>query len=136
MNKRGKITAWVAAAALVVGGSAAGVAALTAGQVDEPAAPAKIVQEQPATIDLEPETTPEPTVEPVAPAPEPEPAPEPVTPAPPPPPPAPAPGASGSQVPFYPSSDPQNASGGEWADPGSYCHSGSASTVGGVPVCD
>lgn len=54
----------------------------------------------------------------------------------PPAPPAPEPpySNSGQQVPFYPSSDPENAGGGEYADPGSWCTSGSAS--GSVPICD
>lgn len=41
---------------------------------------------------------------------------------------------SGALVPFIPSSDPNNASGGDYLDPGSYCTSGSAS--GFPPVCD
>lgn len=45
-------------------------------------------------------------------------------------------GAPGDAVPFIPSSDPNNANGGDYIDPGIYCQSGSASTVGGVPVCD
>jgi hypothetical protein len=43
---------------------------------------------------------------------------------------------SGTPLPFYPSSDPQNANGGDYADPGTYCESGSASTINGVPTCD
>jgi hypothetical protein len=46
------------------------------------------------------------------------------------------PGAKGDHVPFVTSSDPNNANGGDYLDPGTYCDSGSASTVGGVPVCD
>lgn len=60
-------------------------------------------------------------------------------PAPPPPaaPPAPpAAGARGSLVPFIPSTDPNNANGGDYIDPSIYCDAHSASTVGGVPVCD
>lgn len=41
---------------------------------------------------------------------------------------------SGEAVPFIPSSDPNNANGGDYIDPGSYCTSGSAS--GFPPVCD
>lgn len=41
---------------------------------------------------------------------------------------------SGSAVPFIPSDDPNNANGGDYLDPGSYCTSGSAS--GYPPVCD
>lgn len=41
---------------------------------------------------------------------------------------------AGSAVPFIPSADPNNASGGDYMDPGSYCTSGSAS--GFPPVCD
>lgn len=41
---------------------------------------------------------------------------------------------SGSEVPFIPSDDPNNASGGDYIDPGSYCTSGSAS--GYPPICD
>lgn len=41
---------------------------------------------------------------------------------------------SGALVPFIPSSDPNNASGGDYLDPGSYCTSGSAS--GFPPRCD
>jgi preprotein translocase subunit SecF len=44
--------------------------------------------------------------------------------------------ASGTPVPFTPSSDPNNAAGGDYADPGSFCASHSASTVNGVPTCD
>jgi hypothetical protein len=43
---------------------------------------------------------------------------------------------AGTRVPFTPSSDPQNANGGDYADPGTFCAAHSASTVGGVPVCD
>lgn len=43
-------------------------------------------------------------------------------------------GQSGDPVPFVPSSDPNNASGGDYIDPGIYCLSGSAS--GNPPVCD
>lgn len=51
--------------------------------------------------------------------------------------PAPSTGAaSGTPLPFYPSSDPENATGGDYADPAGFCASGSASTVGGVPTCD
>jgi PKD repeat protein len=46
----------------------------------------------------------------------------------------PAAGAPGSLVPFVPSSDPNNASGGDYLDPGIYCQSGSAS--GNPPRCD
>lgn len=63
------------------------------------------------------------------------------TPPPPPPPPpvyeppaAPEPGSPGTLVPFVASSDPNNASGGDYIDPGSYCWSGSAS--GNPPRCD
>jgi len=41
---------------------------------------------------------------------------------------------SGALVPFIPSADPNNANGGDYIDPGSYCTSGSAS--GYPPVCD
>lgn len=41
---------------------------------------------------------------------------------------------SGALVPFIPSSDPNNAAGGDYLDPGSYCTSGSAS--GFPPRCD
>lgn len=41
---------------------------------------------------------------------------------------------SGSLVPFIPSSDPNNANGGDYEDPGLYCDSHSAS--GNPPVCD
>ncbi|MGE0399951.1 MAG: hypothetical protein AB7T06_24765 [Kofleriaceae bacterium] len=41
---------------------------------------------------------------------------------------------SGALVPFIPSSDPNNAAGGDYMDPGAYCTSGSAS--GFPPVCD
>lgn len=43
---------------------------------------------------------------------------------------------AGTPVPFYPSADPNNANHGDYADPGSFCASHSASTVNGVPVCD
>jgi PKD repeat protein len=56
------------------------------------------------------------------------------TPPPPPPPAAPAAGAPGSLVPFVASSDPNNALGGDYIDPGIYCQSGSAS--GNPPRCD
>lgn len=57
--------------------------------------------------------------------------------APPPPPSDPEPpvsGAPGSLVPFIPSSDPNNANGGDYLDPGLYCQTGSAS--GNPPRCD
>lgn len=41
---------------------------------------------------------------------------------------------SGSAVPFIPSSDPNNAAGGDYDV--SQCASGTASTIGGVPTCD
>lgn len=47
---------------------------------------------------------------------------------------APAPGAPGSRVPFVASSDPNNANGGDYEDPGIYCQSHSAS--GNPPICD
>lgn len=50
--------------------------------------------------------------------------------------PAPSGGNSGEALPFTPSSDPNNAQGGTYADPSSFCSSGSASTVNGVPTCD
>lgn len=81
----------------------------------------------------------EPVVE-TAPTPTPTVAPAPVAettaPVPPPAPAAPSKAASGTPLPFYPSSDPQNADGGQYADPATYCASGSASTVNGVPTCD
>jgi hypothetical protein len=43
-------------------------------------------------------------------------------------------GAPGSRVPFIASSDPNNANGGDYEDPGVYCQSHSAS--GNPPVCD
>jgi hypothetical protein len=43
---------------------------------------------------------------------------------------------SGTRVPFIPSSDPNNANGGDYEDPAVFCDNHSASTVGGVPVCD
>jgi len=43
-------------------------------------------------------------------------------------------GAPGSRVPFIASSDPNNASGGDYEDPGIFCQSHSAS--GNPPVCD
>jgi hypothetical protein len=43
------------------------------------------------------------------------------------------PGGPGDAVPFVASSDPNNASGGDYLDPGSYCQSGSAS--GYPPYC-
>jgi uncharacterized protein HemX len=43
---------------------------------------------------------------------------------------------AGTPLPFIPSSDPQNANGGDYTDPSGYCESGSASTVNGVPTCD
>lgn len=78
--------------------------------------------------DAPPAPTPTPTVAP-------EPAPAPVEPAP-----APAPDPvygqypSGWSVPFIPSSDPNNAAGGDYDV--SACASGTASTVGGQVVCD
>jgi len=44
------------------------------------------------------------------------------------------PGQSGDYVPFIPSTDPNNAAGGDYIDPGIYCINGSAS--GNPPVCD
>jgi hypothetical protein len=43
---------------------------------------------------------------------------------------------SGTPVPFIKSSDPQNANGGDYIDPATFCQNGSASTVNGVPTCD
>jgi len=43
-------------------------------------------------------------------------------------------GAPGSHVPFIASSDPNNANGGDYEDPGIFCQSHSAS--GNPPVCD
>jgi hypothetical protein len=43
---------------------------------------------------------------------------------------------AGTPVPFIASSDPNNANGGDYEDPGIFCASHSASTVNGVPVCD
>jgi hypothetical protein len=43
---------------------------------------------------------------------------------------------SGTPVTFVPSSDSQNANGGDYIDPSIFCQSGSASTVNGVPTCD
>lgn len=87
--------------------------------------PAEVVETPTPTPTVTPTPTPEPVVE--APAP--------------PPPPPPAPPASsgapaGTPLPFYPSTDPENAQGGSYADPGTFCASGSGSTVNGVPVCD
>lgn len=42
----------------------------------------------------------------------------------------------GTPLPFTKSTDPQNANGGDYADPATFCSSRSASTVGGVPQCD
>ncbi len=95
-------------------------------EVEAPASTV-IVDESP-----EPTFTPTPTVTPT-----PTPTQEPVVEAPAPPPPPVRSGApSGTPLPFYPSSDPENAEGGQYADPGSFCASGSGSTVNGVPVCD
>lgn len=134
MKTSQKLTAGIGGVVLAVAATFSGIAIANPAQpVDD--APAKIVQEQPQTVDLEPEITPEPTQEPIAPAPAPEPAPV-EAPAPPPAPPAQSGAASGTPLPFYPSDDPENASGGSYADPGSFCASKSGSTVGGVPVCD
>jgi hypothetical protein len=43
-------------------------------------------------------------------------------------------GAPGSRVPFIKSDDPNNANGGDYEDPGTFCQSHSAS--GNPPVCD
>ncbi len=43
---------------------------------------------------------------------------------------------TGTPVPFVTSTDPNNADGGSYLDPGAWCASGSASTIDGVPVCD
>lgn len=84
MDIRKKVIAWAGAALLVAAGTVS-VAAIAnpAGPADN--APATLIQEQPAVVDLEPEA-PEETPEPVAPVPAPEPAPVVEAPAPPPPP--------------------------------------------------
>lgn len=95
MKTSEKLIAGVGGVVLAVVATFSGIAiANPAGPVDD--APAKIVQEQPATVDLEPEVTPEPTEEPVAPAPAPAPEPAPVVEAPAPPPPAPTKCPSGT----------------------------------------
>lgn len=113
------------------------VAAIANPAVPVEDSPAKIVQEQPKTVDLEPEVTPEPTQEPVAPAPAPEPAPAPAPVAPPPPPPAPKPApapsgaASGTPLPM------EDKGGGymDYADPTTFCASKGGTTINGVPSC-
>lgn len=49
---------------------------------------------------------------------------------------APGQAPKGTPLPFTKSSDPQNANGGDYADPGTFCASRSGSTIGGVPQCD
>lgn len=137
MKTSEKLIAGIGGVVLAVAATFSGIAIANPATTDN--SPAKIIQEQPAVVDLEPEVTPEPTQEPVAPAPAPEPAPVVEAPAPPPPPAppaAPSGAARGTPLPFYPSSDPQNANGGDYADPGSYCASKSGSTINGVPQCD
>lgn len=87
--------------------------------------PAEVVETPTPTPTVTPTPTPEPVVEAPAPPPPPPPAP-----------PAKSGAPSGTPLPFHPSGDPENANGGEYADPGTFCASGSGSTVNGVPVCD
>jgi len=49
---------------------------------------------------------------------------------------APGQAPKGTPLPFTKSSDPQNALGGDYTDPGLFCASHSGSTVNGVPECD
>ncbi len=121
-----------------VGGVAVAAAVATAAAIGPIWAPQTSTTEdtgvyliEPAAPAVESTATPTPT-----PTPTPAPVSETTAPVPPPPPPAPSKAASGTPLPFYPSSDPQNAQGGEYADPATYCASGSASTVNGVPTCD
>lgn len=130
MKTSEKVTAGIGGVILAVAATFSGIAIANPATDD---APAKIIQEQPPIVDLEPEVTPAPTQEPVepAPAPEPEPVVEPVAPPPPPPPPAPSGAGSGTPLPMV------DWGGGymDYADPTTFCASKSGSTINGVPSC-
>lgn len=112
----------IAAFAVIATGVIWGSFALREAQsvVPEPTA---VVQVEPRGFVSEPTSTPTPTPEPVVEV-APEPVQEPVQ-----------SGVSGRQVPWIPSSDPENASGGDWDM--SVCEGGSATTgPDGIPYCD